>query len=100
MQSTSTVLVAARFNSGSCISEGDKSVFGTMASIWKLLYYSLQKQALKGIQDVQGFPELKIVKPSDTKWLSNELYVKAICKELPHCCKPFHSSNRLEMLRH
>ena len=69
-QSTSTYLsqVRARFNSGSCISEGDKDVFGTMTSIWKLFYYSPQKAvALKGIQAVLGFPKLKIVKPSDTR---------------------------------
>ena len=41
--------VSACFNSGSCISEGDKDVFGTMTSVWKLFYYSPQKaEALKG----------------------------------------------------
>ena len=39
--------------------------------------------SLKGIQAVLGFPELKIVKPSDTWWLSHERCVKATCKELP-----------------
>ena len=54
-------------------------LFGTMTSIWKLIYYSPQKaEALKGIQAVRGFP---IVKPSDTRWLSHERW--AICKELP-----------------
>ena len=38
---------------------------------------------MKSIQAVLGFPELKIVKPSDTRWLSHERCVKAICKELP-----------------
>ena len=38
---------------------------------------------MKGIQAVLGFPELKIVKPSDTRWLSHERCVKAICKEQP-----------------
>ena len=55
-----------------------------MTSIWKLFYYSPQKaEALKGIQAVLGFPELKIVKPSDIRWLSHERCVKAICNELP-----------------
>ena len=36
-----------------------------------------------GIQDVRCFPELKILKPSDAKWLSHEYFVKAICKKLP-----------------
>ena len=60
--------VIACFNSGSCISEGDIYIFwGTMTSVWKLLYNSpIKAEALKGIQAVLGFPELKIVKPSDT----------------------------------
>ena len=58
--------------------------FGTMASVWKLFYYSSQKaEALNDIQAVLGFPELKTVKPSDTRWLSHEHCVKEICKELP-----------------
>ena len=58
--------------------------FGTMTSVWKLFHYSPQKaEALEGIQAAFGFPELKIVKPSDTRWLSHERCVKAICKELP-----------------
>ena len=58
--------------------------FRTMPSISKLFfYYSHQKaEALKGIQCALGFPNLKIVKPSDTRWLSHERCVKAICKEL------------------
>ena len=76
--------VTARFSSGSCISEGDKDVFETMTSVWKLFYCSLKKaEALKGIKGVLGYPELKIVKPSDTRWLSHELCVTGICKELP-----------------
>ena len=77
--------VTAHFNSGGCISEGNKDVFfGTMTSVWKLFYYYSQKaEALKGIQAFLGFPELKIMKPSDTRWLSREHCVKEICKELP-----------------
>ena len=44
-----------------------------MTSVWKLFYYFPQKaEALKGIQAVLFFPELKILKPSDTRWLSHE----------------------------
>ena len=58
--------------------------FGTITSVWKLFYYSPKKaEALKGIQAVLGFPQLKIVKPSDTRWLSYERCVEAIFKELP-----------------
>ena len=72
------------FNSGSCISEGDKDIFGTMTSGWQLFYYFPPKaEALKGIQAVLDFPELKMLEPSDTRWLSHERCVKAIWKELP-----------------
>ena len=55
-----------------------------MTSVWKLFYYSPQKaEALKGNLAVLGFPKLKIVKPSDTRWLSHERCVKAIFKKLP-----------------
>ena len=51
--------------------------FGTMTSVWKLSYYSSQKaEALKGIQAVLVFPELKIVKPIDTRWLSHKCCIK------------------------
>ena len=49
--------VTARFNSGSCIGEGDKDVFGTMTSIWKLFYYSPKKvKALKASTLFLVFP--------------------------------------------
>ena len=58
--------------------------FGTMTSVWKLFYYSPHKaETLKGVQAVLCFPELKIVMPSDTRWLLHEPCVTAICKELP-----------------
>ena len=57
--------------------------FGAMTSFLMLFYYSLQKpEAFKGIQTVLVFPELKIVKLSNTKWLSHECCIKAIGKEL------------------
>ena len=55
-----------------------------MRIVWKLFYYSPKKaEALKGIQAVLGFSELKIVKPSDTRWLLHDRCVKATCKEMP-----------------
>ena len=48
-----------------------------------VLLFPKKAEALKGIQAVLGFLELKIVKPNDTRWLSPEHCVKAICKELP-----------------
>ena len=76
--------VTASFNSGSCISEGDKDVFWNQDQrLEAVLLFPPKAEALKGIQAVLGSPELKIVKPSDTRWLSHERCVKAICKELP-----------------
>ena len=58
----------------------------------EVFYYSLPKaEALKGIQAILGFPKLKIGKPSDTRRLSHERCVKAICRNCLHCCKPFHT---------
>ena len=56
-----------------------KKMFGTMGSIWKLFFYSPKKaENLKEVQSVLKLPELKIVKPSDTRWLSHERCVRAI----------------------
>ena len=60
-----------------------RRMFGTMTNLWKLFYYSPQKaEALKNVQSVLCMPELKVVQPSDTRWLSQERCVKAIRKEL------------------
>ena len=59
-------------------------MFGVMANLWKLFFYSPKKaEELKEVQSVLGLPELKIVKPSSTRWLSHECCMKAIRKELP-----------------
>ena len=61
-----------------------KKMFGTMGSIWKLFFYSPKKaENLKEVQSVLKLPELKIVKLSDTRWLSHERCVRAIYRELP-----------------
>ena len=61
-----------------------KKMFGTMTTLWKFFYYSPKKaEALKSIQTVLNLPELKVVKPSTTRWLSHERCIQAICKELP-----------------
>ena len=60
-----------------------KMMFGTMCSLWKLFYYSAKKaKALKDVQSVLSLRELKVVKPSDTRWLSHERCVRPIHKEL------------------
>ena len=59
-------------------------MIGMMGNLWKLFYYSPQKEEpLKEIQSILKLPELKIVKPSDTRWLSHEWCMQAIFRELP-----------------
>ena len=61
-----------------------KQVFGMMSNVWKLFYYSPKKaETLKEVQSALRLPELQIVKPSDTRWLSHERCMRAIKKELP-----------------
>ena len=61
-----------------------KKMFRTMGNIWKLFFYSPKKaESLKAVQSVLKLPELKIVKPSDTRWLSHECCARAIYRELP-----------------
>ena len=59
-------------------------MFGIMGNIWKLFFYSPKKaESLKAVQSLLKLPELKIVKPSDTRWLSHECCVRAIYRQLP-----------------
>lgn len=55
-----------------------------MTNIWKLFYNSPKKaEKLVEIQAILHLPQLKIVKPSDTKWLSHERCIRVIKKEPP-----------------
>ena len=58
-------------------------MFGTMGNIWKLFSSPKKAESLKAVQSVIKLPELKIVKPSDTRLLSHERSVLAIYRELP-----------------
>ena len=52
-----------------------KKMFGTLGNIWKLFFYSPKKaESLKAVQSVLKLPEIKIVKPSDTRWLPRASY--------------------------
>ena len=63
-----------------------KRMFVAMLSLLSLFYYSPQKaESLKHVQAVLNLPELKVIKPSDTRWLSHECCVCAILKELYTC---------------
>ena len=76
-------LQLARMQAANSVSEV-KMMFGTMGNIWKLFFYSPKKaDSLNEVQSVLKLPELKILKPSDTRWLSHERCVRAIYRELP-----------------
>ena len=58
---------------------GIEHVYVTLTTLWKLFYYLRKRaQSLKEVQKVLDFPELKIVKPSDTRRLAHERCVRAV----------------------
>ena len=58
---------------------GIKHVYVTLTTLWKFFYHSPKcAESLKEVQNVLNLPELKIVKPSDTRWLAHERCVKAV----------------------
>ena len=48
-----------------------------------VLLLTKKAEALKEVQSALKLPELKVVKPSDTRWLSHERCMRAIRKEIP-----------------
>ena len=58
---------------------GIKHVYTTLMTLWKFYHHSPKRaESLKKIRKVLDLPELKIVKPSDTRWLAYERCVKAV----------------------
>ena len=58
---------------------GIKHVYVTLTTLWKFFHYSPKRaECLKVVQRVLDLLELKIVKPSDTRWLAHERCVKAV----------------------
>ncbi len=58
-------------------------MFCTMTSLWKLFHYSQKRsERMKHVRSFLSLPELKIVKLSDTRWLSHERCIRAIVKQL------------------
>ena len=48
-------------------------------TLWKFFHYSPKRaEHLKGAQQVLNLLELKVTKPSDTRWLAHERCVKAV----------------------
>ena len=61
-----------------------KRVFGTLLTVWKTFHYSPKKaEKLADIQAVLNSPELKMQKPSETRWLARERCVRAVRLSLP-----------------
>ena len=59
------------------LTNGIKHVYTTLTTLWKLFHYSPKRfVSLKEVRAVLEIPELKIVKPSDTRWLAHE---KCVC---------------------
>jgi hypothetical protein len=56
-----------------------KHVYTTLTTLWKFFYHSPKRcESLKEVQKVLNLPELKITKPSDTRWLAHERCVSAV----------------------
>ena len=52
---------------------GTKHVYVMLTALWKFFHDSLKRaQSLKLVQQVPNPPELKVAKPSDTRWLAHE----------------------------
>ena len=65
-------------------------VFGILLTIWKAFYYSPKKaEKLKAIQAELQCPEVKMQKPSDTRWLARERAVRAVRLSLPALVSTF-----------
>ena len=46
-------------------------------------FFGMQLSPWKEVQSVLNLPELRVIKPSNTHWLSHERCIKSIRKELP-----------------
>ena len=58
---------------------GIAHVYRTMTTLWKHFHNSPKRaECLKEVQSVLELPEMKVIKPSDTRWLSHERCVKAV----------------------
>ena len=54
-------------------------MYVSLMALWKYFHYSPKRaESLKAAQSVLHLPELKIAKPSDTRWLAHEKCVKAV----------------------
>ena len=67
-----------------CVQSANKTpgiahVYRTLTTLWKHFHNSPKRaECLKEVQSVLELPEMKVIKPSDTRWLSHERCVKAV----------------------
>ena len=67
-----------------------KRVLGTLLTIWKAFHFSPKKaEKLAEIQAELQAPEIKMQKPSDTRWLARERAVSAVRRSLPALVSTF-----------
>ena len=67
-----------------------KRVLGTLLTIWKAFHYSPKKaEKLAEIQAELQAPEIKMQKPSDTRWLARERAIRAVRRSLPALVSTF-----------
>ncbi len=51
---------------------GIKHVYTTLTTLWKYFHYSTKRAvSLKEIQHGLNLPEMKVIKPCDTRWLAH-----------------------------
>lgn len=67
-----------------CVQAANKTpgiahVYKTLITLWKFFHNSPKRaECLKEVQTVLELPEMKVIKPSDTRWLAHERCVKAV----------------------
>ena len=54
-------------------------MYSNLTTLWELFYYSPKKaEHLKDIKAVLNLPQLKMLKPTDTTWLSHENTIRSV----------------------
>lgn len=54
-----------------------------MMTIWRIFHFSaLKKDKLEEMQRLMNHPEMKMIKPSDTRWIAYQRCVTAVRKSL------------------
>lgn len=64
-----------------CVQAANKTpgIAHVYRTLWKHFHYSPKRaECLKEVQSVLELPEMKVIKPSDTRWLAHERCVKAV----------------------